>query len=597
MVVSSTYPDVSIASKSIFQFLFNNPAQAWPDSKVIFRDADTHSRTYTFAQTRDLAIAFGKGLQSVYSFRKGDVLALFSPNDIDTPSIVFGALWSGAVVSPANPGYTVDELVYQLRDSNAKAIAAHYSVLPTVRSACAKAGISEDAIFLVGSQRDPEHKVKHWSQIQAEQWASRYRAAKINPTSDLAFLVYSSGTTGKPKGVELTHQNMTSNLQQIQSTEGGNLSWDGNAHCPGIPDAKKGKGDVILACLPFFHIYGLNVLIHLPCFNGTETIVLGRFEIEKFCQTIQEEGVTFSYIVPPMVLLLCKHPAVSKYDLSSLRMTNSGAAPLTRELVEACFKRTGVRVKQGYGLSETSPTIFQQRWIDWDKKIGSTGRMVPNCVAKLCAVPGSEGIDEANPKEVGPGETGELYVKGPNIFKGYHNNVKATRECLDQEGWFRTGDVGFIDEDGDLTITDRVKGMRNTLEAQMRSSMTDVDTELIKYKGFQVPPAELEGYLADHELIDDVAVVGVESQELGSEIPRAYVVRKGGMKAVKKGDEEVIVQWLNKKVANHKKLRGGVKFIDQVPKSVSGKILRRLLKEQAKKEFAELEQKKVKAKL
>ena len=156
---------------------------------------------------------------------------------------------------------------------------------------------------------------------------------------------------------------------------------------------------------------------------------------------------------------MCKHPAVAKYDLSSLRMTNSGAAPLTRELVEACFKRTGVRVKQGYGLSETSPTIFQQRWVDWDTKIGSTGRMVPNCVAKLCAVPGSEGVDEANPKEVGPGETGELYVKGPNIFKGYHNNVNATRECLDAEGWFRTGDVGFIDKDGDLTITDRVKGM------------------------------------------------------------------------------------------------------------------------------------------
>jgi 4-coumarate--CoA ligase len=593
MPVKSTYPDVELTTKPIFPFLFSNPNQGWPDSKVIFRDADTPSRKYTFGQVRDLAIAFGKGLQSVYNFRKGDVLALFSPNDIDTPSVVFGALWAGAVVSPANPGYTVDELVYQLKDSHAKAVATHYSALSTVRAACAKCDIDDSNIFLVGSERDADRKIRHWSTILSE-FPKTHRSPKVNALTDVAFLVYSSGTTGKPKGVELTHQNMTSNLQQIQATEGGFLSWDGSAHCEGIPDAPKGQGDVILAALPFFHIYGLNVLVHLPCLNGTETLVLARFEIEKFCRLIQEHKVTFSYIVPPMVLGLCKHPVVSKYDLGSLRMTNSGAAPLTRELVEACFKRTGVRVKQGYGLSETSPTIFQQRWVDWDKKIGSTGLMVPNCVAKLCKVPGAgEAADEADPKEVGPGETGELYIKGPNVFKGYHNNVAATKECL-EDGWFRTGDVGFIDKDGDLTITDRVKGMSFSL---YHERVLTLPPELIKYKGFQVPPAELEGYLADNELIDDVAVVGVESQELGTEVPRAYVVRKGGMKAVKAGDEEDIVRWMNKKVANHKKLRGGVKFVHEVPKSVSGKILRRLLKEQAKKEFAELEQKKMKAKL
>lgn len=459
MVITSTYPDVPLAAKPIFDFLFSNPAKTWPDSQVIFRDADAPSRSYTFGEVRDRAVAFGKGLMSEYGFRKGSTLALFSPNDVDTPAVVFGALWAGAVVSPANPGYTVDELAFQLRDCGAAAVAAHWSAIDTVRQACAKVGIDEERIFLVGEARDPERKLRHWSQIEAVQWNSRYRAAKIAPKEDLAFLVYSSGTTGKPKGVELTHHNMTSNLQQIQSTEGGNLSWDGSAHCPGIPDAPQGQGDVVLACLPFFHIYGLNVLIHLPMFTGVTAVVLARFEIEKFCRLIQEHKVTFSYIVPPMVLLLCKHPVVDKYDLSSLRMTNSGAAPLTRELVEACFKRKGVRVKQGYGLSETSPTIFQQRWVDWETKIGSTGRMVPNCQAKLCAVPGTDGVDEANPKEVGPGETGELYVKGPNVFRGYHDNVAASQDCLDAEGWFRTGDVGFIDQDGDLTITDRVKGM------------------------------------------------------------------------------------------------------------------------------------------
>lgn len=458
MPVSSTYPDISLQEKPIFDFLFRNPDQKWPDTKVIFQDADTPSRSYTFAQVRDAAVDFGKGLQGQYGFRKGDTLAIFSPNDVDTPAVVFGALWAGCVVSPANPGYTVDEFVYQLRDSKAKAVAAHWSAIETVRAACAKVGIAEENIFIIGVQRDPEAKLKHWTQIEVNMWKNRHRSPKINPREDLAFLVYSSGTTGKPKGVELTHQNMTSNLQQIQGTEGGNMSWDGTAHCPGIPDAPKGQGDVVLACLPFFHIYGLNVLVHLPLLTGVHEIVLAKFEIEKFCRLIQDHKVTYSYIVPPMVLLLCKHPVVDKYDLKSLRMTNSGAAPLTRELVEACFKRTGVRVKQGYGLSETSPTIFQQRWVDWDKKIGSTGRMVPNCQAKLCAVPGTDGVDEANPKEVGPGETGELYIKGPNVFRGYHNNVASTKDCLDDEGWFRTGDVGFIDEDGDLTITDRVKG-------------------------------------------------------------------------------------------------------------------------------------------
>lgn len=209
--------------------------------------------------------------------------------------------------------------------------------------------------------------------------------------------------------------------------------------------------------------------------------------------------------------------------------------------------------------------------------MGSTGWMLPNMEMKFCAVPGAEGESDGT-KELPRGETGELYVKGPNIFLGYHKKPEATAGCLTEDGWFRTGDVGYVNERGDLYITDRVK-------------------ELIKYKGFQVPPAELEGYLVDNEMVDDVAVVGVESEELGTEVPRAYIVRKGGMRAVQRGDEERIASWLAAKVANHKKLRGGVKFVDAVPKSASGKILRRILKEEARKEYRELEEKKMKARL
>jgi acyl-CoA synthetase (AMP-forming)/AMP-acid ligase II len=399
----------------------------------------------------------------------------------------------------------------------------------------------------------------------------------ISPKTDVAFLVYSSGTTGTPKGVMLSHNNIVANLQQVSISEGGNLTWNGSKTVPGIPLPAKGHGDKILACLPFFHIYGLTLLIHQPAYLGLTTIVMPRFEIERWCSLVQQHRITYSYIVPPIIVLLSKHPKVADYDLSSIRMTNSGAAPLTRELIESVYKRTGVRIKQGYGLSETSPATHLQRWEDWLSGVGSTGWMLPNMEMKFCAVPGMDAESDGT-KELPSGQTGELYVKGPNIFLGYHNKPAATAGCLSEDGWFRTGDVGYVNERGDLYITDRVK-------------------ELIKYKGFQVPPAELEGYLVDNEMVDDVAVVGVESQELGTEVPRAYVVRKGGMKAIQRGDEERIAHWLASKVASHKKLRGGVKFVDAVPKSPSGKILRRILKEEARKEYKELEDRRLHARI
>lgn len=548
---------------------------------MIFQDADTN-RKFTFGEVRETSITFAKGLKSQFDFRKGDVLGLFSPNCIDTPVITFGALWAGVIVSPANPGYTVNELAYQLKDSGAKALITQLATIETARKACAKVGIPEDHIFLLGDARDKSGRFKHWTSVRNVTGTSRYNKAKISPKTDLAFLVYSSGTTGTPKGVRLSHHNMTSNVLQLNAGEQGNLTWDGSGTPPpGIPLPKPGSGgDKILACLPFFHIYGLTATILLPMYSGVKIVVLAQFEIEKFCRLIQNHSITYIYVVPPMCLLLSKHPCVEKYNLSSIRMTNSGAAPLTKELVEAMHRRTGIRVKQAYGLSETSPSCVAQPWVDWHKSVGSIGKLLPNMQAKFCAMPGSheEHDSSGEAKELPQGETGELYLSGPNIFLGYHRKPAETKDCLDEDGWFRTGDVGHIDENGDIYITDRVK-------------------ELIKYKGFQVPPAELEGYLVDHDLVDDVAVVGVESEDLGTEVPRAYIVRKGGKKAVGEGDDEAIVQWLNGRVASHKKLRGGVRFVDAVPKSASGKILRRILKEEARKEYAEMEKTRLKAKL
>ncbi|KIX06634.1 uncharacterized protein Z518_04610 [Rhinocladiella mackenziei CBS 650.93] len=564
MAITSNYPDIQLREADIFSLLFDRPDRPFAANKVIFQDATHPSRTYTYEQVRNDALWFGKGLQTCFDIKKGDVIGLFTPNDIDVPAILFGSLWTGAVISAANPGYKVDELAHQLKDSAARFVVSHVSSFPTAREACSLVGIPESQIILVGNERSARGPSRHWTVIreagQTSAGSQPPTQIKIQPREDLAFLAYSSGTTGKPKAVMLTHFNVTANIEQIRDLEP--VSHDNSVSIPGIPDAPQ-TGDKVLACLPFFHIYGLTCLLINPLFKGVHCVMMEAFDFERWCQVVETHQVTVGYIVPPIVLLLAKHPAVNKYNLSSLRVCSSGAAPLTRELVEAVYKRTGIRTKQGYGLTETSPTLFAMRWQDWHRKVGTTGLLVPNMTAKFC-IPSAE-IDHAQGAvELPRGEVGELWVSGPNVFRGYLNRPEATAECL-VDGWFKTGDVGFMDDEGHLTITDRAK-------------------ELIKYKGFQVAPAELEGLLVDCELVDDAAVIGVFLREQSTEVPRAYVVRKGGPSAVKPGDDQSIIRWMDRRVTNHKKLRGGVRFVESIPKSPSGKILRRILKDEIKKE-------------
>ncbi|KAL3435869.1 hypothetical protein BDV09DRAFT_166329 [Aspergillus tetrazonus] len=556
MPVSSQYPPVDIPNIDLWAFLFERKDRQFPDNKVIYTDADTR-RSYTYNDVKQSAITFGQGLKSLFDWRKGDVLALFTPNSIDTPVVMYGALWAGGVVSPSNPAYTVDELAFQLRNSGAKAVVTQLPVLSVARAAAKEVGIPDDRIILIGDQRDPEARFKHFTSIRNISGATRYRRTKINPEKDLSFLVYSSGTTGVPKGVMLSHRNIVANSLQLAAGEAGNLTWNGGAD---------GKGDRLLAFLPFFHIYGLTCLVHQTIYKGYELFVMAKFDLEKWCQHVQNYRITFSYVVPPVVLLLGKHPIVEKYDLSSLRMMNSGAAPLTQELVEAVYNRLHIGIKQGYGLSETSPTTHTQPWGEWRESVGSVGKLLPNMEAKYMTMP----EDGSEPTEVPTGEVGELYLRGPNVFQGYHNNPAATADSISPDGWFRTGDVGYQDPKGNFYITDRVK-------------------ELIKYKGFQVAPAELEGILVDNPAVDDVAVVGVESAEHGTEVPVAFVVRSAKSKSsgVSAAEEaKNIAKWLDSKVAHHKRLRGGVRFVDEIPKSAAGKILRRLLKKQAQEEAA-----------
>jgi 4-coumarate--CoA ligase len=512
---------------------------------------------------------FGKGLKALYEWKKGHVLALFTSNSIDIPPMTFGTLWAGGVLSPANPAYTVAELSHQLRDSGARLVATQIEFLDKVKAACSEVGLSHDQIILLGENRDPSGLIKHWTSVRNISGATRYRPTKINPKTDVAFLVYSSGTTGKPKGVRLSHFNLTSNVIQVQWSEQFNLTWDGSKTSSDIP-LPSSQGDKILACLPFFHIYGLTMFVIKPVYSGVTTYVMDKFEIERWCSLVQQHRITYSYIVPPIAIHLSKHPSVSSYDLSSIRMTNCGAAPLGKEVVEAVFKRTGIRVKQGYGLSETSPGLFHQRWDEWLSGAGSVGWLLPNMEAKFCQpIDESSSTRKALEQELQLGEVGEVHVRGPNVFLGYHNNDSATAECLSPEGWFRTGDIGYLDSNNNLHITDRAK-------------------ELIKYKGFQVAPAELEALLIQLPDVEDCAVVGIFSPTLQTEVPRAYIVPAGKSAdnmIPRNGDS--IVEWLAQRVAPYKKLRGGVKFVDSIPKTASGKILRRQLKSLAQQEDKE----------
>ncbi len=445
----------------------------------------------------------------------GTVVALMAPNIPDYATVFHGTAFAGGTVTTINPSYTAHEVRKQLRDSGALLLIVAAPFLQTGIEAAKGTGVEEIAVIGAGGGAIPFEDL-----LGAPQEAQ----APVDPAEDVVVLPYSSGTTGLPKGVMLTHRNLVANVVQCRMTQGIR------------------PGDTTIAFLPFFHIYGMTVLMNAYLSTGASLVTLPRFDLEAFLRLVADHKPSRLYLVPPVVLALAKHPLVEQYDTSSVERITCGAAPLGGELGEACARRLGAVMTQAYGMTELSP-VSHATPIEAPRP-GASGVTAPGCESRV--------VDPETGEDAAPGAEGELWVRGPNVMKGYLNNEAATRETLTGDGWLRTGDLCVIDADGYMFVRERVK-------------------ELIKVKGFQVAPAELEAELVAHEGIRDAAVLGRPDPEAG-EVPVAFVVRAEGADL----DEAGVIDWLAGRLSPYKRLHG-VTFVEEIPKSASGKILRRML--------------------
>ena len=514
MIFRGPYPEVSIPEVSLTQFVLRRAQEL--GSKPALIEGPT-GRIITYSQLADAITQVAAGLAQ-RGFKKGDVFGILSPN-VPEYAIIFHAVASlGGINTLVNPLYTEQEVAHQLKDAGARFLVTVPAFIEKARKSAEAALIEE--LFVFG---EADGATPFASLFVAN---ARPPIVEINPREDLVALPYSSGTTGLPKGVMLTHHNLVANICQMEGLD------------------YFTEDDTLICVLPLFHIYGLVVILNMGLYTGATIVTLPRFELEQFLKCIGDYGVTLAHLVPPIVLALSKSPLVDNYDLSKLGMIFCGAAPLDENLTRACMKRIDCQIRQGYGMTETSPVTHSSPSDPAQVKFGSVGFCAPNTECKI--------IDLETGVPLGPNKEGEVCVRGPQVMKGYLNRAEATAETIDAEGWLHTGDIGYANEDGHFFIVDRAK-------------------ELIKYKGFQVPPAELEAILLTHQAIADAAVVPSPDDEAG-EVPKAFVVLRG------EATPEEIIAFVTERVAPYKKIRS-VEFIDKIPKSASGKILRRLLVE------------------
>jgi acyl-CoA synthetase (AMP-forming)/AMP-acid ligase II len=508
----SALPDVEVGGSTVPAFVLRHAERLGAKPALVdgLSGRSISYRELAAGVARVAAGLAGRG------FNPGDVLAVHCPNLPEYALVAYGAMAAGGIVTGTNPGLTVEELAGHLADARARLLVTVPALADRAVAAAARAGGEEGYVLGEAAGATP------FSALTGH----AYPAVRVpaDPDRDLAALPYSSGTSGRPKGVELTHTALVANVRQGQAALGFR------------------EDDVVVAVAPFFHALGFNCLLPGSLAAGATVVTLARFDLEDFLRVIQDHRATLTIVVPPIVLALAYHPVVDRYDLSSLRAVGVGAAPLGAGPEQRCAERLGCAVSQGLGMTEASALIAAGP-LDRPRR-GSVGRLVPGTEARI--------VDPDSHADLAAGRTGELWVRGPQLMRGYRHDPAATARTIDADGWLHSGDLCYFDQDGYLYVVDRLK-------------------ELIKCKGYQVAPAELEDLLLTHPAVADAAVVPRPDPEAG-EVPVAHVALRGPATA------EELLAYVAERVAPYKRLRA-VRLTDSVPRSPAGKLLRRVLVE------------------
>lgn len=506
------------------------------DNGVMMIDASS-GREYTYKQVYDKIVRLAYVLQKL-GVKDGDVIGLCAENSIEYLYALYATFALGATAAPFNVTYSERELDHATNLSKPKVFFCSSGCLEKVLSIAQKNKYIQHVIVLGNVNSSNSIAVSFEELMNSKKFVSYpdFDAPRVDKDENVALIVCSSGTTGMPKGVQLTQRNILSVIDaQFE------------------PGAIMFSGISVLSVIPWFHAFGCLSLVLTSCMETT-MVFLPKFEEKVFLGAIEKYKVALAFMVPPLMVFLAKHPLVDQYDLSSLLVLLCGAAPLSKETEEAIKKRIGVPfIRQGYGLSESTLSLMVQN--DTHCKPGSVGALKPGLYAKV--------LDTETGDILGPNQRGELCFKGDCIMKGYVGDKKST-ETIIKDGWLHTGDVGYFDDDFEFFIVDRIK-------------------ELIKYKAFQVPPAEIEALLLTHKQIKDAAVVG-KPDEVCGELPFAFVVKQPNAQLT----EDEVLKFVAENASPAKRLRGGVRFIDEIPKNASGKILRRVLRDMLNKPKSKL---------
>ncbi|XP_045033533.1 luciferin 4-monooxygenase isoform X3 [Daphnia magna] len=524
-VYDNSIPDAISVSEFILQRIVSN-------ERVACVNAET-KQFFTYNQIKENSYALATGLQTKFNLKRGDNVAIILPNCLEYPVVIFAVMLTGGCATLINPAQTISELEHSFRLAKPKLCIGTEDCI--VKFEGIYKDLSKRPPFVLLNALTTSHSITI-ENLTALGKKQTFQQPTIDTREDAALILFSSGTTGIPKGVVLTHFNLIAARRQTQELAKAVRRRDPQ------PSGTIPVAECLAAVLPFYHTYGISGVFD-NLMGGLRFVIIPNFSLHLFLQAVQDYKITVVSLVPAIAVQLAKQPVEHLYDLSSLRVIRSGASALSADTINDLKRKLNCTVYQGYGMTEA--TVRSHANFKGVNREGSIGVVMPFCECKV--------MDRDTHETLGPNQEGEICVRGPIVMKGYVGDAEATRATIDSQGWLHTGDVGYYDEEGYFFITDRMK-------------------ELIKYKGLQVSPTELERILLTHPDVVDVAVAPIADPSAG-EIPRAYIVKRQGGAVT--SDE--LARFLSDKVSAYKRLRGGVVFIDAVPKTSTGKIVRRAL--------------------